>query len=250
MNPLRIEGLSKIYPTAGSDVRALDQIDLTVSAGDFVAIMGASGSGKSTLLHLMAGLAKPDTGHVYVEDRDLNTMADRVLTQFRAQHIGLIFQAFHLIPALSARENVALPMRLLGQRSTEALQSADDWLDRVGLSARREHRPDAMSGGEQQRVAIARALAPKPAIVLADEPTGNLDSVAGQSICDLLRALNTDHQVTIAMVTHEPEVARHARRVVVLRDGRMVDQFETEGLADAASLAMRYRRAIHGADAC
>jgi putative ABC transport system ATP-binding protein len=214
-----------------------------VNRGEFVAIMGASGSGKSTLLHLIAGLATPDTGRVEVEGADLFAMSDCELTLFRRRRIGLVFQAYNLVPSLTAEKNAMLPilMESANGRGTERLE---DVLRRLGLSDRRKHRPDQLSGGEQQRVAIARALAADPAIVLADEPTGNLDSVAGQGICRLLRELCDDQGRTIVMVTHEAAVAVWASRVVVLKDGRVIDTFQTSQFGDADALATHYQNVV------
>ena len=199
---------------------ALDGVSLDVPAGRFVAVMGASGSGKSTLLHLMAGLAAADGGEVRVNGTDIGKLADYELTLFRRRHIGLVFQSFNLIPTLTAEENVALPLMLDGSADGGR---AGAMLDKLGLGHRKRHRPDAMSGGEQQRVAIGRALVTDPAVSLADEPTGNLDSVNSQAVCELLRDLSRDQGKTIVMVTHEADVAAYAGEVVVLRDGRVIE---------------------------
>ncbi len=182
--------------------------------------MGASGSGKSTLLHLMAGLAKTDGGRVLVNGSDLGAMNDKQLTLFRRRHIGLVFQSFNLIPTLTAEENVLLPIMLDGRDPAGGRAKAEELLGSLGLHDRRTHRPDAMSGGEQQRVAIGRALVTDPAVILADEPTGNLDSANSKSVCELLRDLSVIHGKTIVMVTHEPTVAAYAQEVVVLRRQR------------------------------
>jgi len=243
MNPLVLEQVTKIFHTGHGRVTALDNISLTVERGDFLAVMGPSGSGKSTLLHLVAGLTGPDSGRVLVNGQDLGRMSDRALTRFRRQNVGLVFQTFNLIPTLTALENVALPLRLGAVRPNGTLRTARRALERLNLSHRADHRPDAMSGGEQQRVAIARALIADPAVVLADEPTGNLDSANSRTICQLLRELNKVEGATILMVTHEPSVAIYAKQVVLLRDGQLVDIFDTTGL-DAAELAERYQATI------
>ncbi len=244
MKPLVIEQVVKRFTSGLSSVTALDHIDFEVDEGDFLAVMGPSGSGKSTLLHLMAGLTHADGGRVLVRGEDLGKMSDFRLTRFRSQHIGLVFQSFNLIPTLTAVENVALPLRLDGTRGSHATDRAMAVLEKLQLGPRAHHRPDALSGGEQQRVAIARALVTRPAVILADEPTGNLDSANSRKICQLLRELNEVDGATIVMVTHEPSVAAFACDVVLFRDGRIADRFETAGIADAAALAERYQSVI------
>ncbi len=237
---LQALGVCKDYPQGAERVRALDHVDLNIGPREFVAIMGASGSGKSTLLHSVAGLCDVDAGRICIEGRDLVSMKDAELTRFRRERIGLVFQAFNLIPTLSAEDNVRLPA--LGRPGLEP--DVGELLARLGITKRRRNRPDALSGGEQQRVAIARALVCKPAILLADEPTGSLDSVAGQEVCQLLRQLCDRDGVCVAMVTHEAEVARWADRVVVLKDGQVVDRFSRDEDWDAQSLGQRYRQAV------
>ena len=244
MSPLVIENVRKSYGSASRRVTALDGVSLDVKKGQFVAIMGASGSGKSTLLHLMAGLATADAGAVKVDGQDLAVLNDAALTRFRLGHIGLVFQSFNLIPTLTAEENVMLPLQLDRRATAEDRKRGDDLLALLGLTSRRHHRPDALSGGEQQRVAIGRALINNPAVILADEPTGNLDSGNSKSVCELLRNLCDEHGKTIVMVTHEPAVAAYASEVAVLKDGRMVDRFETASLGDALALAARYQEAV------
>jgi len=240
--PLHAQVVVKRFTQGAVAVTALAGVDLVIAAGEFVAIMGASGSGKSTLLHALAGLTGIDGGCILVDGQDLAALSDARLTHFRRERIGLVFQAFNLIPTLSAEDNVRLPA--LGRAGLDARVAA--LLARLGLEGRRCHKPDALSGGEQQRVAIARALVCDPAILLLDEPTGSLDSVAGQALCMLLRDLCTDECRTIVVVTHEPAVARWTDRVVVLRDGVVVDRFATAGLADAEALARRYQQALIG----
>ena len=241
--PVVVERATKRFRQGGSIVEAIKGASLAIAEGEFVAIMGASGSGKSTLLHAMAGLTRPDEGRVVIDGTDLATLSDARLTDFRRRKIGLVFQAFNLIPTLTAEENITLPL-LTGGRDDLASERLGPLLDRLGLAPRRLHRPDALSGGEQQRVAIARSLIADPALVLADEPTGSLDSVAGQDLCRLLRELSDEQRRTIVVVTHEPAVAIWAGRVVVMKDGRVLSDFETDGFKDAQALATRYQDAV------
>jgi len=238
--PLCVENLTKRFRQGTATVEALRNISLTIQRGEFVAVMGASGSGKSTLLHVIAGLTRPDEGRVLVDGQDLSAMPDRRLTLFRRRHIGLVFQAFNLIPTLSARDNVLLPM-LADGRDGSVQQRLDELLARLGLAERHGHRPDALSGGEQQRVAIARAIIGDPSIILADEPTGSLDSVTGQSICRLLQQLCREQGRTIVVVTHEPAVAAWGERIIVLKDGRVLTEFPTEQFRDLHQLAAHYQ---------
>src|SRR5215212_5999815 len=226
--PLAVENVSKHFRQGDRKVAALDGVSLEVRQGQFLAIMGASGSGKSTLLYLMAALAAPDGGRVLVNGQDLTRMNDRALTLFRRRNIGLVFQSFNLIPTLTAEENVALPLMLEKRSSSEISAKVDELLNTLGLSDRRKHRPDALSGGEQQRVAIGRALVTDASVILADEPTGNLDSANSRSVCELLRDLSAIHNKTIVMVTHEPTVAAYAQEVAVLKDGNLVCHFATQ----------------------
>ena len=245
MTPLAVENVTKHFRQGDRDVAALNGVSLDVQQGQFLAIMGASGSGKSTLLHLMAALAAPDGGRVLVNGQDLGRMNDRELTLFRRRNIGLVFQSFNLIPTLTAEENVALPLMLEGRNGSAARGKVEELLASLGLASRRGHRPDAMSGGEQQRVAIGRALVTDPAVILADEPTGNLDSVNSKSVCELLRDLSSIHNKTIVMVTHEPSVAAYAQEVAVLKDGKLVERFATEaGSNGGQALAMRYQESL------
>jgi len=206
--------------------------------------MGASGSGKSTLLHLMAGLTKADAGTVNVNGSDLSKLNDAQLTGFRRDQIGLVFQSFNLIPTLTAKENILLPLRL-GRTPTPAdVKRLEEIVRILGLGDRQHHKPDAMSGGEQQRVAIGRALINDPAVILADEPTGNLDSVNSKSVCELLRDLCVIHGKTIVMVTHEASVATYSSDVVVIKDGQKIDTFSTDNLGGQQGLAARYQEAV------
>ncbi|CAN5516462.1 ABC transporter ATP-binding protein [soil metagenome] len=244
MSLVSVENVVKKFKQGDRPVAALAGISLEVQRGQFIAIMGASGSGKSTLLHLMAGLTPCDSGKVSINGTDLSTMNDRQLTLFRRRQIGLVFQAFNLIPTLSAEENIRLPLMLDRAIAKNGQGKVDELLASLGLASRRGHRPDAMSGGEQQRVAIGRALVADPAVILADEPTGNLDSVNSKSVCELLRDLSVIHGKTIVMVTHEPTVAAFAQEVAILKDGLLVDRFATDGENSSQSLAMRYQECV------
>ena len=212
-------GLSRVYGNGPDAVPALHDVDLSIAAGEFVAIMGPSGSGKSTLLHLVGGLDRPDAGEVVIEGEALAGLDDEALAHLRRRRIGFVLQFFNLFPLLSARENVAFSLLLDGR--DDALVLADAALERVGLSGRAEHRPGELSGGEQQRVAVARALVTTPAVVLADEPTGSLDSLAGEDVLRLLRAAADDGQAVL-LITHDATAAAYADRVVRLRDGAVV----------------------------
>jgi putative ABC transport system ATP-binding protein len=239
MAPLVVDKVVKTFRQGDRSVTALSSITLEVQQGQFLAIMGASGSGKSTLLHLMAGLTNPDSGTVRINGTDLAGMPDRQLTLFRRRNIGLVFQSFNLIPTLSAEENIGLPLMLDGVNGIAMQTKVEGLLRNLGIVDRRLHRPDALSGGEQQRVAIGRALVADPAVILADEPTGNLDSASSRSVCELLRDLCLIHGKTIVMVTHEPVVGAYAGEVAVIRDGQLVDRFATDGL-NGHDLAAKY----------
>ena len=241
--PVQTSNLSKYFGQGDSQVCALDGISLTVQKGEFVAIMGPSGSGKSTLLHLMAGLASADEGHVLVDGQDLAAMGDAAVTRYRRRKIGLVFQAFNLIPSLTAEDNIRLP----ATERSGLDERVESLLSQLGLTSRRWHKPDALSGGEQQRVAIARALVTDPAIVLADEPTGSVDSTTGQAICKLLRELCDREGRTIVVVTHEPAVASWAGRVIVLQDGRQLTEFHTERTGDPQALAATFMERVREA---
>jgi putative ABC transport system ATP-binding protein len=220
MYVIETQGLTKSYGnTEEVSVHALRGVDLHVQEGELLAIMGPSGSGKSTLLHILGGVEVPSTGRVLLEGVDLASLNDDERTILRRERMGFIFQSFNLLPAFTAEENIALPLELSGISSSEARRRAADMLKMVGLVHRRNHIPSTMSGGEQQRVAIARALVMEPALLLADEPTGNLDSVNGKQVTALLRRLATEQRQTIVMVTHDSEVAKQADRLVRLRDG-------------------------------
>jgi putative ABC transport system ATP-binding protein len=247
-SPVIVENVTKRFRQGDTIVEALQDVRLTIQPGEFVAVMGASGSGKSTLLHVMAGLTRPDAGRVLVAGRDLAAMSDRARTVFRRCHIGLVFQAFNLIPTLTARDNILLPL-LADGRSEPAGDRLSALLARFGISDRLRHPPDALSGGEQQRVAIARAVITDPAVLLADEPTGSLDSSSGQGICLLLKELCEERRRTVVVVTHEPAVAVWAQRIVVLRDGRILTEFKTADFGDAHRLAAHYQDIVGTAPA-
>jgi len=229
-------GLQKVYRTEGAETRALDGVDLRVEAGEFVAVMGPSGSGKSTLLHMLGGLDTPDDGRVLVGGRDLGVLSRNELAEFRRREVGVVFQAFNLVPVLTVEENILLPASL--DRRRRRHERVVELLSRFGLGPHRNKLPSQLSGGEQQRTAIARALVNEPAVLLADEPTGNLDRTSGAALMDLLAQLHTDGQ-TIIVVTHDPVVAARARRVVFMRDGRLVDELELSSAKASELLVAR-----------
>ncbi|HUU82524.1 MAG TPA: ABC transporter ATP-binding protein [Phycisphaerae bacterium] len=241
---LEVTDLRKDYVLGAEVVHALDGLSLSIDAGQFVAVMGASGSGKSTLLHLLGGLDVPTGGRIVIEGHDLAAMSDRQRTLFRRRRLGIIFQAFNLLPSLNAAENVALPLMVDRHPWSVIEEKTASLLDVVDLAGRRAHRPQALSGGEQQRVAIARALVNDPAIVLADEPTGNLDSHHTQEIWELLGRLAHEQDRTVVAVTHEATGAAHADRIVVLKDGRSVGEIEPTAEADATLVATRYSELV------
>jgi putative ABC transport system ATP-binding protein len=218
---IELRGVSKSVPSGDGTLTILHPLDLVISAGRVVAVTGASGSGKSTLLGLIAGLDAPSTGQILIDTVDITTISEDALARLRGAKIGFVFQFFHLLPSLTAFENVLVPIEIAG--GVNARQRADALLAEVGLSERRHHYPSQLSGGEQQRVAIARALANDPPILLADEPTGNLDSTTGRQIIDLLLEIHRARNTTLVLVTHDPEIARIADTSVMLRDGRRVD---------------------------
>lgn len=233
---VEISGLTKIYGSGAAQVNALDGVDLVVPEGQFVTVMGPSGCGKSTLLNLLGGLDTPTGGTVSIDGQVLSELPDDRLTELRRRRIGFVFQFFNLIPVLDAVENAALPLRLDGVKDAD--QRASIWLERIGLSERLHNRPDQLSGGQQQRVAIARALSTEPALVLADEPTGNLDSKSAAGIGELLRQVSTEWGRSVLMVTHDPRIAGYAERLVLMRDGRIVDDVLLNGDRDAPRAAL------------
>ena len=217
-------GVSKIYGKGDTTVRALDAIDVAFEAGRYTAIMGPSGSGKSTLMHCLAGLDTVTSGEVMIGQTDLSTLNERQLTRLRRDQIGFVFQAFNLIPTLTALENITLPMDLAGVKPDQPW--VDQVIETVGLAERTSHRPSELSGGQQQRVAVARALASRPQIIFADEPTGNVDSTTGAEILGFMRRAVRELGQTIVMVTHDPVAASYSDRVVFLADGRIVDELD------------------------
>lgn len=229
MTIVKTEELTKVYGRGSTAVTALDSVSLSVAPGEFVAVMGPSGCGKSTLLHLIGGLDVPTSGRVLLDGRDLSGLSDNDLTELRRRRIGFVFQFYNLIPVLGAGENAALPLILDGVKPAEAQSRAEAWLQRLGLPDRIDHRPDTLSGGQQQRVAIARALVAEPALILADEPTGNLDTRAGNEIARLLRQVADQWERTVLMATHDPRIAAYANRIIFLKDGTVVDETQTPG---------------------
>ena len=218
---IRCIDVRKVYRQGNNEIIALDGVSLDIAMGEFAVIMGPSGSGKSTLLHLIGGLDRPTSGELLVDQRLVGQMADDQVTLFRRTRIGFVFQFFNLLPTLTALENVALPFVLDGRSKEEAEQRAKMLLDKLGLQNRQDNLPEEMSGGEIQRIAVARALAFDPPILLADEPTGNLDSKTGESILSLLRQINRDAGCTIVMVTHSQEAAGYGDRTILFRDGKV-----------------------------
>lgn len=238
---ISIRGVSKTFARGGHVVRAVDGVSLEVPAGEFLVITGPSGSGKSTLLHLIAGVERPSGGEIRFEGALLTAMSDREVTLLRRRRIGLVFQSANLLPALSVDENVALPLLLDGVPMREARKRATRVLDGLGLAERRQHQPGELSGGEMQRVAIARSLVIDPILILADEPTGSLDSSAGSDVLTWLRSVTEDARRSVVMVTHDPVAASRGDRVVAMRDGRLVsdERVLDSGCGDDRSLRFR-----------
>lgn len=236
MPVVRTEALTKTYGDAARQVQALKQVSLSIKAGEFVAIMGPSGSGKSTLMYHLGGLEKPTSGKVWINQTELSTMTDDQLSELRRRQIGFVFQFFNLIPVLTAAENIAMPLILDGVPRAEAMGMAERALGKVGLAARAEHRPAELSGGEQQRVAVARALVTDPALILGDEPTGNLDSNSSDEMISLLRQVVDQWGRTLVLVTHDPRVAANADRIIFLKDGQIVDENKLKGQADSEQI--------------
>jgi len=224
MSLIRAEGLTKVYGSGDAAVTALDGVSLGVDAGELVAIMGPSGCGKSTLLHLLGGLDRPTEGRILVDGKYLTTLPDAELAELRRRRIGFVFQFYNLIPVLDAAENASLPLLLDGVRAPTANGRGAEWLRRVGLEKREHHRPNQLSGGQQQRVAVARSLIADPALVLADEPTGNLDTHSADEIALLLKKVAGEWGRAVVMVTHDPRIAAYADRIVFLKDGTIVDE--------------------------
>ena len=224
---INIHNITKTYGDKGNvKVKALEGLSFTIENGEMIALMGASGSGKSTLLSLIGGLDKCDSGSISVDEENISTLNAQKLADFRRDKVGFVFQQFHLIPTLSVVENIILPLLPSGINKAECYSVAKEALDKVGLGAREKHLPGELSGGEQQRVAIARALVNKPKIILADEPTGDLDSKTGEKILELLQSLNQKEKVTIIIATHDDKIAQKAKRRIVLKDGRVIEDIK------------------------
>lgn len=242
---IHCEQVKKSFTLGDRTVHALRGVDLKIAEPGFYSIMGRSGSGKSTLLHMLSAMDRPDSGKVHVSGHAVHSMSEREATRFRREEIGVIFQAFNLIPTMTAAENVQLPGLLSGKLSKELRDRSLDLLGMLGLADRAEHRPEALSGGEQQRVAIARALLYQPAVVFADEPTGNLDTNASELVWSMLRRVAREESVTVIMVTHEPEAASYCERIFVMNDGviaGIIDNpgsSEEQGGLDAGTIATR-----------
>ncbi|MBL4591129.1 MAG: ABC transporter ATP-binding protein [Phycisphaerales bacterium] len=234
-------GVHKSFAIGDRKVHALRGLDLEITESGFYGIMGRSGCGKSTLLHLMAAMDRPDSGEIFVSGKPVHALSERDATMYRRRDIGVVFQAFNLIPTMNALENVLLPGLLGGDNTKELAKRGMELLDLLGLDDRSTHRPEALSGGEQQRVAIARALLYKPAVVFADEPTGNLDSQSSNLVWALLARIADEQQITVVMVTHEIEAAKHCSKVFVMADGTMRGVIDTneEGGLDAGGIATR-----------
>lgn len=220
MDILRVENLVKTYKNGNTTINAVDNISFSVEKGDFVAIVGASGSGKSTLLHLLGGVDRPTSGKVFIDNVDIYSMNNDALAIFRRRQVGLIYQFYNLIPILNVEENIVLPCKLDGKNVSK--DRLNEIIDTLGLSARRKHLPNELSGGQQQRVSIGRAIINNPALVLADEPTGNLDSKASDEIVALLKESNKKYNQTIIVITHDPDIASVANRVITIEDGKIV----------------------------
>jgi putative ABC transport system ATP-binding protein len=228
MSLIHTENLTKVYGQGEAAVIALDHVNLNVDAGEFVAVMGPSGCGKSTLLHLLGGLDRPTEGRVNIDGQSLVELSDDALARLRRRKIGFVFQFFNLIPILSSVENASLPLLLDGGNAAHVKQKATEWLSKVGLGQRLGSRPDQLSAGQQQRVAIARALITEPALVLADEPTGNLDTKSSDEIAALLKQVAKEWGRAVLMVTHDPRIAAYADRIIFLKDGTLVNDTHLE----------------------
>ncbi len=231
---VEIKDLKKRYGRGDAAVTALNGVSLTLEKGEFVSVMGPSGCGKSTLLHLMGGLDRFDAGEIVLDGEPLSGLTDDRITALRRRKVGFVFQYFNLIPVLSALDNVALPLVLDGRKPAEAKAVARTWLERLGLGDRLTHRPSELSGGQQQRVAIARALSAEPALILADEPTGNLDSLMSDEVVSLLKTIASEYDRTVLMVTHDSRMAAYADRIIFLKDGTVVDETRLERAVSAA----------------
>lgn len=239
MTTIQSQNLTKIYGSGAAAVTALDRVNIAIKEGEFVAVMGPSGCGKSTLLHLLGGLDKPTDGAVIIAGDNIGDLSDDKLTELRRRKIGFVFQFFNLIPVLSAVENAALPVTLDGVKPADAKKRASEWLTRFDMGDRLSHRPDQLSGGQQQRVAVARALVAEPELILADEPTGNLDTHSGDEIAALLSNVSKQYKRTIVMVTHDPRIAAYADRIIFLKDGKVVDETQLSGNGNEQAKALK-----------
>ena len=229
MKIVETENLTRIFGSGEAQVNALDGVSLHVDTGEFVAVMGPSGCGKSTLLHMIGGLDRPTSGTVKIEGKDLSILNDDELSDLRREHIGFIFQFFNLIPTLNALDNTALPLVLGGTKPAEAQSKAAEWLEKLEVADRSTHRPEELSGGQRQRVAIARSLVTDPTLILADEPTGNLDSQSAHEFATLLREIVDRWERSILLVTHDPRISSFADRIIRMKDGRITEQTNNNG---------------------
>lgn len=220
---IKLKNVSKSYQMGEVTVHALDNVSLTIEKGEFIVIAGASGSGKSTLLHILGGLDRPNNGEVVWNGQDIRKISERKLAQFRNNTIGFVFQQFHLLPKTSVLENTLLPTMYNGRKVNRSLEKAKDILKKLGLDDRIDHTPAQLSGGQQQRVAIARSLINSPKAILADEPTGNLDSKSGEQILKILERLNREENITLIVVTHDQQIAKKAKRIIKMKDGRIIE---------------------------
>ena len=218
---IELKNVSKVYELGGEKIYALDSVDLVINNGDFIAVVGPSGSGKSTLANIIGGLDTPDKGQVLVDDKDISKVGDRALSNYRNKKIGFIFQSFNLQPTFTALENVMIPLIFAKMPNSERKKRATECLKAVGLDDRMKHRPNQLSGGQRQRVCIARALANNPEMIIADEPTGNLDSTKGAEIVDLLKKLNKKNGITLIVITHDVTVAKQAGKILTIKDGKI-----------------------------
>jgi putative ABC transport system ATP-binding protein len=241
MYVVETENLTRVYGTGAAQVIALDHVSIQVNTGEFVAVMGPSGCGKSTLLHLVGGLDRPTEGLVRIEGQDLSALNDDALTDLRRERVGFIFQFFNLIPTLDALDNTALPLVLGGVKPVDAKTRARDWLAKLEVADRSSHRPDELSGGQRQRVAIARAMVADPSLILADEPTGNLDSSAAEDFAILLRETVDRWGRSILLVTHDARISSYADRILQMKDGRIIDEIRNHsGTRDLATEEVRH----------
>lgn len=237
---IRVNNLEKIYKNGNIEVKALKNVNFSVERGEFISIMGPSGSGKSTLMNIIGCLDRASSGYYELDGMDISKQNDIQLASVRNLKIGFVFQSFNLLPRMTALNNVSLPMIYAGVKKKDRKKKAEEALERVGLKERMHHKPNEMSGGQKQRVAIARALVNNPAIILADEPTGNLDSYSGEEIMTVFQDLNREG-VTVILVTHEPDIARHTKRVISFRDGRLVKDIAISEPLDAREVIKEYK---------